>query len=90
MKRTRRKKTGLDAIRMLVLDVDGVLTDGTIVVDAVGKEGVGQQLQVGGLLLRVVIGGPAVETSEGFGRHNPLPGQSGRGRHDVCIRGFIQ
>jgi len=28
----------LDAIKMLVLDVDGVLTDGTIVVDAEGRE----------------------------------------------------
>lgn len=32
------KQTKLDAIRMLVLDVDGVLTDGTIVVDERGGE----------------------------------------------------
>ena len=31
-------QTKLDAIKMLVLDVDGVLTDGTIVVDADGRE----------------------------------------------------
>jgi len=36
--RARHKKTKLDAIKMLVLDVDGVLTDGTIVVDAEGRE----------------------------------------------------
>lgn len=34
----RDKQTKLDAIKMLVLDVDGVLTDGTIVVDAEGRE----------------------------------------------------
>jgi 3-deoxy-D-manno-octulosonate 8-phosphate phosphatase (KDO 8-P phosphatase) len=34
----RDKQTKLDKIRMLVLDVDGVLTDGTIVVDQQGKE----------------------------------------------------
>ena len=38
MGRARHKKTKLDAIKMLVLDVDGVLTDGTIVVDAEGRE----------------------------------------------------
>jgi 3-deoxy-D-manno-octulosonate 8-phosphate phosphatase (KDO 8-P phosphatase) len=32
------KQTKLDAIKMLVLDVDGVLTDGTIVVDEKGGE----------------------------------------------------
>ena len=37
MRRARHKKTKLDAIKMLVLDVDGVLTDGTIVVDARGQ-----------------------------------------------------
>ncbi|MBN2019613.1 MAG: HAD hydrolase family protein [Sedimentisphaerales bacterium] len=37
MKATR-KKIKLDAVKMLVLDVDGVLTDGTLVVDDSGKE----------------------------------------------------
>jgi 3-deoxy-D-manno-octulosonate 8-phosphate phosphatase (KDO 8-P phosphatase) len=37
-KAVRDKQTKLDAIKMLVLDVDGVLTDGTIVVDAEGRE----------------------------------------------------
>ena len=34
----RRKSKNLNAIKMLVLDVDGVLTDGTIVVDSQGME----------------------------------------------------
>jgi 3-deoxy-D-manno-octulosonate 8-phosphate phosphatase (KDO 8-P phosphatase) len=34
----RKKPKKLDGIKMLVLDVDGVLTDGTIVVDANGRE----------------------------------------------------
>jgi len=34
----RDKQTNLDVIKMLVLDVDGVLTDGTIVVDSQGGE----------------------------------------------------
>jgi len=34
----RHKQAKLDSIKMLVLDVDGVLTDGTIVVDARGRE----------------------------------------------------
>ncbi len=38
MSTAREKQTKLDAIRMLVLDVDGVLTDGTIVVDEKGGE----------------------------------------------------
>ena len=38
MRAKQRKKSKLDKIRMLVLDVDGVLTDGTIVVDEQGKE----------------------------------------------------
>jgi 3-deoxy-D-manno-octulosonate 8-phosphate phosphatase (KDO 8-P phosphatase) len=38
VKTTGRKKKELDAIKMLVLDVDGVLTDGTIVVDDRGVE----------------------------------------------------
>ena len=38
VKRSRDKKAKLDAIRMLVLDVDGVMTDGTIVVDSEGRE----------------------------------------------------
>ncbi|MGA2171433.1 MAG: HAD hydrolase family protein [Sedimentisphaerales bacterium] len=38
MRRAQHNKTKFDAIKMLVLDVDGVLTDGTIVVDAGGRE----------------------------------------------------
>ncbi|MFH1371914.1 MAG: HAD-IIIA family hydrolase [Planctomycetota bacterium] len=38
MSTARGKQTNLDAIKMLVLDVDGVLTDGTIVVDERGGE----------------------------------------------------
>ena len=38
MRRSRDKLKKLDAIKMLVLDVDGVLTDGTIVVDSRGRE----------------------------------------------------
>ncbi|MGD0077382.1 MAG: HAD hydrolase family protein [Sedimentisphaerales bacterium] len=38
MKQSNRKRTNLNAIKMLVLDVDGVLTDGTIVVDDRGRE----------------------------------------------------
>lgn len=38
MRRGRQKQTKLKAIRMLVLDVDGVLTDGRIVVDERGRE----------------------------------------------------
>ena len=38
MSARRDKQTKLDKIRMLVLDVDGVLTDGTIVVDEQGNE----------------------------------------------------
>ena len=38
MSAAKDKQTKLDAIRMLVLDVDGVLTDGTIVVDEKGGE----------------------------------------------------
>ncbi len=38
MKRGRQKQAKLNTIKMLVLDVDGVLTDGTIVVDERGKE----------------------------------------------------
>jgi 3-deoxy-D-manno-octulosonate 8-phosphate phosphatase (KDO 8-P phosphatase) len=34
----KNKQTNLNAIRMLVLDVDGVLTDGRIVVDEKGQE----------------------------------------------------
>jgi 3-deoxy-D-manno-octulosonate 8-phosphate phosphatase (KDO 8-P phosphatase) len=36
--KTARIKRKLDAVKMLVLDVDGVLTDGTIVVDSRGNE----------------------------------------------------
>jgi 3-deoxy-D-manno-octulosonate 8-phosphate phosphatase (KDO 8-P phosphatase) len=38
VKAKKRKKTDLNAIKMLVLDVDGVLTDGTLVVDERGRE----------------------------------------------------
>ncbi len=38
MKKSSRKRVNLNAIKMLVLDVDGVLTDGTIVVDDRGRE----------------------------------------------------
>jgi len=38
MRTPGRKTKNLRAIKMLVLDVDGVLTDGTIVVDEQGKE----------------------------------------------------
>ena len=38
MKASPKKQKKLDAIKMLVLDVDGVLTDGTIVVDSRGNE----------------------------------------------------
>jgi 3-deoxy-D-manno-octulosonate 8-phosphate phosphatase (KDO 8-P phosphatase) len=38
VKPVSRKQTDRNAIKMLVLDVDGVLTDGTIVVDAKGGE----------------------------------------------------
>lgn len=38
MSAAKNKPKKLDGIKMLVLDVDGVLTDGTIVVDADGKE----------------------------------------------------
>jgi 3-deoxy-D-manno-octulosonate 8-phosphate phosphatase (KDO 8-P phosphatase) len=38
VKKSSRKPANLNAIKMLVLDVDGVLTDGTIVVDYRGRE----------------------------------------------------
>jgi len=38
VKKSKRKRINLKAIKMLVLDVDGVLTDGTIVVDERGRE----------------------------------------------------
>lgn len=38
MKKSNRKRVNLKAIKLLVLDVDGVLTDGTIVVDDRGRE----------------------------------------------------
>jgi 3-deoxy-D-manno-octulosonate 8-phosphate phosphatase (KDO 8-P phosphatase) len=38
VKKSRRKRVNLKAVKMLVLDVDGVLTDGTIVVDYRGRE----------------------------------------------------
>lgn len=38
MSAEKNKKTTFDAIKMLVLDVDGVLTDGRIVVDEKGQE----------------------------------------------------
>jgi 3-deoxy-D-manno-octulosonate 8-phosphate phosphatase (KDO 8-P phosphatase) len=38
VKTSRNKKINFNAIKMLVLDVDGVLTDGTIVVDEKGGE----------------------------------------------------
>ncbi len=38
MSAVNNKQTNLSSIRMLVLDVDGVLTDGTIVVDEKGAE----------------------------------------------------
>ncbi len=38
MSQAKHKPKKLDGIKMLVLDVDGVLTDGTIVVDAQGME----------------------------------------------------
>jgi hypothetical protein len=34
VKRSQNRRNNLDAIRMLVLDIDGVLADGTIMVDA--------------------------------------------------------
>ena len=38
MKRARHKKAKLDSIKMLVLDVDGVLTNGTLILNPDGKE----------------------------------------------------